>query len=407
MSELSLEATTKTATTDTSHICPACERGVMREFYAVDDVPTNSCILLSTTEEARSYPTGDMRLGFCDECGFIFNCAFDLKKTEYSGRYEETQAFSGTFNKFHVNLAERLINKYDIRDKDVLEIGCGKGEFLMLLSEMGNNRGVGVDPGVHVERLTGEAATRLRFISDFYSDKYVGEKVDFLACKMTLEHIPNSLAFMRDVRAGLGDQTDAVVFFQIPEATRIIETCAFEDIYYEHCAYFSPGSVARLFRRAGFDVVDLSIEYGDQYLTVEARPSKGEAVSPSPLEDDLDRLRDLVASFPARSAEKLRHWNSLLATYADQNKTVALWGSGSKAVSFLTTLDNAQAVSLVTDINPHRHGHFVPKVALPIVSPKELAQAKPDVVIAMNAIYRDEIARDLEELGVECELLAL
>jgi hypothetical protein len=41
------------------------------------------------------------------------------------------------------------------------------------------------------------------------------------------------------------------------------------------------------------------------------------------------------------------------------------------------------------------------------VAPAELAARKPDVVIAMNAIYREEIARDLEKLGVGCEVLAL
>ncbi|MBY0420865.1 MAG: hypothetical protein K2Q06_01080, partial [Parvularculaceae bacterium] len=122
----------------------------MRIFYEMSGAPTNSCILLATREEALAYPTGDIRLGFCDACGFVFNTAFDLLNTEYSGRYEETQAFSGVFNRFHKALAERLIERHDLHDKDVLEIGCGKGEFLMLLAELGGNRGVGIDPGVRI-----------------------------------------------------------------------------------------------------------------------------------------------------------------------------------------------------------------------------------------------------------------
>jgi SAM-dependent methyltransferase len=370
-------------------------------------VPTNSCILLASEEEARAYPTGDIRLAFCDDCGFIFNAAFDLARTEYSGRYEETQGFSEVFSGFHKALAQRLIDKYALYEKDVLEIGCGKGEFLMLLSELGRNRGTGIDPGVRVERLSGEAASRLTFIQDFYSEKYASRKVDFLACKMTLEHIPAAAEFIGDVRRGLGAQTDTVVFFQIPEAGRILRTCAFEDIYYEHCSYYTKGSLARLFRRAGFEVVALAVEYQDQYLTIEARPASGPPGPPLREEDDLDQTRALVASFAARCGRALDDWRERLGRFRRDGKTVALWGSGSKAVSFLTTLGLADHVQHVTDINPYRHGHFLPTTAHRIVSPEELAQAKPDVVIVMNAIYREEIAANLSKLGVRCELLAL
>jgi SAM-dependent methyltransferase len=373
----------------------------------VNDVPTNSCILLATEEAARAYPTGDIRLCFCEDCGFIFNSAFDSRKTEYSGCYEETQGFSGVFSDFHKALAQRLIDKYDLYDKDVLEIGCGKGEFLMLLSEFGRNRGVGIDPGVRIERLSGEAATRLKFIQDFYSEKHASQKVDFVACKMTLEHIPNASDFIGSIRRGLGAQTDTIVFFQIPETGRILRTCAFEDIYYEHCSYYTKGALARLFRRTGFDVLDVGIEYGDQYLTIEARPSSGPPGTPPAEENDLDEMRRLVASFSERCGFALNNWCERLERFNRDGKTVALWGSGSKAVSFLTTLGVADHVQFVTDINPYRHGHFLPKTAHLIISPEKLAQAGPDVVIVMNAIYRNEIAGSLLKLGARCEVLTL
>ena len=92
-----------------THICPACQTQAMTIFHEQASVPTNSCILLETPEEAKAYPRGRIELGFCEACGFISNLAFDAKLTEYSGRYEETQAYSGTFNKFHHALAERLM----------------------------------------------------------------------------------------------------------------------------------------------------------------------------------------------------------------------------------------------------------------------------------------------------------
>ncbi|MEM7766766.1 MAG: class I SAM-dependent methyltransferase [Pseudomonadota bacterium] len=390
-------------------ICPACQSAEMVPFHSAMNVPTNSCILLDTPEEARAYPTGDVVLGFCNACGFIYNTAFDLKKTEYSGRYEETQAYSGTFNSFHTALAERLIEKHDLHGKDVLEIGCGKGEFLMLLAELGNNRGVGIDPGVHLDRITSDKADQLEFIADFYSENYADHKVDFLACKMTLEHIPDAQNFVSTVRRGLGEQTDAMVFFQIPEAMRILKECAFEDIYYEHCAYFSPGSLARAFRQAGFDISDLAIEYGDQYLTIEAQP-RPDGAEPSPqlpLEDDLQALRDLVASFPDRCNAALEKWRGEVEQAKAAGETIVLWGSGSKAVSFLTTLNVGDQIDYVTDINPYRHNHYMPITAQRIVPPAELAEIKPDLVIVMNRVYEQEIRADLEALGVSPRIVCL
>ena len=273
----------------------------MTVFHTARRVPTNSCILLSSPEEARAYPTGDIQLAFCADCGFISNVAFDPGLTEYSARYEETQGYSPTFNAFHRALAERLIERYDLHDKDVIEIGCGKGEFLMLLCELGGNRGIGFDPGVHVARIQGPAADRVQFIADFYSDKYADHRGDFVACKMTLEHIHPTGDFIGTLRRAIGDRVGTDVFFQIPESTRIVRDCAFEDIYYEHCSYFSPGSLARLFRRSGFEVVSLDTEYASQYLTIEARAAEMPVRQPPlPAEDDIAVLAGYTQTFPDR-----------------------------------------------------------------------------------------------------------
>lgn len=389
--------------------CPSCSASGMTVFHAAAGVPTNSCILLDSQDEARAYPTGEIRLGFCARCGFISNTAFDASLTEYSARYEETQGYSPTFNAFHRALAERLIERHDLRGKDVIEIGCGKGEFLMLLCELGGNRGVGFDPGVHVERIQGPAADRVRFIADFYSEKYAGYRGDFVACKMTLEHIHPTGEFVATVRRAIGERVGTDVFFQIPESTRILRDCAFEDVYYEHCSYFSPGSLARLFRAKGFEVLGLDTEYDGQYLTIEARAAAMPVRQvPLPAEDDVALLAELVASFPERLEAKLRTWRALLGDLAAADKRVALWGAGSKAVAFLATLgEAARVVRYGVDINPYRQGHFLPGTGLPIVAPAFLEEFRPDAVVIMNRIYRDEIARDLAARGLAPELHAL
>lgn len=390
--------------------CPSCNTGQMELFYSLKSVPSNSCILLSTREDAMSYPRGDIDLMFCPQCGFVSNMAFDPKLTEYSGRYEETQGYSETFNKFHEALAKRLIAHYDLYDKDVLEIGCGKGEFITMLSEMGNNRGVGFDPGYREDRLTSDVARRnVKFITDFYSEKYTDYKADFVCCKMTLEHIHPTFDFICTVRKSVGDRPETIIFFQIPEVTRILDECAFEDIYYEHCSYFSPGSLARLFRRCGFNVLNIETEYGDQYLTIEATPRVGDNNDDTSLEIevDLESLTRSVASFPNRIKTKISELQSRVDKYAQAGKKIVLWGSGSKGVSFLTTLDIGDKVEYVVDINPNRQGYYMSGTGQKIVSPNFLVDYKPHVVIVMNEVYVEEITDTLNQRGLSPEVFAI
>jgi hypothetical protein len=387
------------------HICPACDGSRVRVFYEVSGVPASSCLLMNTRAAALACPTGDLRVGFCPDCGFICNTAFDPRRTEYSARYEETQACSDTFNAFHRGLAERLVERYELSGKKVLEIGCGKGEFLLLLSEIGGVEGVGIDPGVRLDRINPPA--HVRFIADFYSPKYRAEAADVVVCKMTLEHIPHVLSFMRMVRQSLDCRESAQVFFMVPEALRILDECAFEDIYYEHCNYFSPGSLARLFRRAGFEVQKLGREYADQYLTLEARPVVEQSGAVLPEEESLPELAARVSGFCARIEAMRAHWRSVVDEARASGKRVALWGSGSKAVAFLTTLGVGDAVDIVTDINPNRHNHYMPLTGQRIVAPAELRSLKPDLVIAMNRIYREEIAAALSAMSLWPQLSCL
>lgn len=380
-----------------SNNCPACHTGRMKVFFSADNVPTNSCILWDSEQEARSCLTGDIRLGVCTSCAFVANTAFDPARTEYSGRYEETQAFSETFNKFNRELADSIVARHSLYNKSVVEVGCGKGEFLALLCSSGNNRGLGIDPGVDRNRLEGAGDAEIEVIADFFQPEMLPESPDLIACKMTLEHISDPLTFIRQLRAGIKNE-DTVLFLQVPDATRIFENCALEDVYYEHCNYFTPHSLVALAERCGFEPVHVETTYGDQYLTLEAKPvpyteDHGKLAFPITFLKQLD-------TFVAEAEEFCSYWQDAVDGWADKDMKIAIWGSGSKAVSFLSNLENADAVGQVVDINPHRHGHFMPLSGQRIVSPGELTTSPPDVVIVMNRIYRDEIKAELDTLGL-------
>ena len=100
-------------------------------------------VLLHSPKVAKA--VGDLLLGFCERCGFIQNVRFEPRLVDYSKPTEESQAFSSRFQLFAEDLADQLVAEHDLRGKTVLEVGCGKGDFLALLAERGIARGVGID----------------------------------------------------------------------------------------------------------------------------------------------------------------------------------------------------------------------------------------------------------------------
>lgn len=407
---MDLAATTvdRQAGQEPKQACHACGGTSLESFYAVKNVPVNSCILIPSREEALNFPKGEIDLVYCHDCGFIYNARFDEKLIEYSERYEGTQGYSGTFNAFNKRLGEDLIERHALHGKEILDIGCGQGEFLALICDLGDNRGIGFDPSYVAGFSCEGTSTRTTFVTDFYSERYAGYKADFLSCKMTLEHIPLVARFLSTIRAAIGDRSETIVFFQVPEASIILEDCRFWDIYYEHCSYFDCGSLARLFAGCGFQVSRTWVGYDDQYLMIEAVPAdRPERPDASGSELSIEQSRAAMQRFAAAVPGRIGHWSQVVAERAGAGKKVVLWGSGSKAVSFLTTLDIDTQVQHVVDINHHRQGMYMPGTGQLIVGPDFLKSASPDTVIIMNPIYCSEISEMLAAMGLHPEILAV
>jgi hypothetical protein len=196
-----------------------------------------------------------------------------------------------------------------------------------------------------------------------------------------------------------------LVLFELPDVVRILREAAFWDIYYEHCSYFSPGSLARVFRAAGFDLLELGRDYGDQYLLLSAKPADGPTSPSLPLEDDLASMASLVESFRRSVPDTIQRWRQMILSARSNRKKLVIWSALSKAVAFLTTLQIGDAIEYAVDINPHRQGRFLPVTGQQIMAPSFLKEYRPDYVILMNPIYEPEVRRDLETMDIAAEVL--
>jgi SAM-dependent methyltransferase len=323
---------------------------------------------------------------------------------EYSQRYDNSLDFSPVFQEYARQLARRLIDTYGIRGKEVVELGCGKGHFLALLCENGGNRGVGFDPSYEGARVESPAADRITYIADFYGEKYTGHRGDLICCRHVFEHIPDPMAFLSMVRRTIGDRRSAIVYFEVPNVRFILEQLSIWDIIYEHCNYFSSESLGGIFRRCGFEVLRLEETYGAQFLSLEARLANS-ADGADSNEKDLSDLTAAVGRFSKAVQERSQVWSSRLVKFLLDGRRTVIWGAGAKAVSFLNLLKIEDAIPYVVDINPHKQGRHLPGTGQRIVSPGFLKEFRPDVVVLMNPIYRQEVEGQLRDLGVAAEVL--
>lgn len=394
-------------TTLSTKVCPNCGGNRPHVFHHVANVPVNSCLLYENRKGAIDLPCGNIDLSFCPDCSFVYNAAWHPERTTYNEDYEETQEFSDTFSTYQKQQAMDLLARYGVLGKEIVEIGCGKGEFLSLLCELGRNHGVGYDPSFVPNRRNGIPHS-IEFKRELFTSSTVQAPPDLVCCKMTLEHIGATRSFVQAIRRIASRERGTVVFIQVPDVRRILWEAAFWDVYYEHCSYFSPDSLQRVLRDAGFDVLRMETGFGGQYLTIEARVARAavaHAELPSPATDD---LASAVTRYDERANHSIASWSKLLSVAARMGKRTVLWGSGSKAVAFLSAVGADAEIDYLIDINPYRWGKFVPGSGKQIMPPEVVLKSPPDLVIAMNPNYVDEIANGLRALRCStATLLAL
>jgi hypothetical protein len=81
-----------------------------------------------------------------------------------------------------------------------------------------------------------------------------------------------------------------------------------------------------------------------------------------------------------------------------------VWGGGSKGISFLNIL-RPQNIQFLVDVNPIKHGKYIPGTGQRIIPPNFLTEYRPDVIIVMNPNYREEVAQQVSSLGLQVEFL--
>jgi hypothetical protein len=225
---------------------------------------------------------------------------------------------------------------------------------------------------------------------------------------MVLERVAEPARFVRLLRRAVHQQQQGRLFLQVPDLVRTLRRFAFWEIHYEHCSYFSPGTLQRLLSAQGFTVGHMWTELDGQLLMANARAGfdASAAVYAGKLLEPVADLERLVVRFALECQQKQALWCDILRGMANAGNRVMVWGTGPGTVSFLTTLAVGDEVGWVVDLDPRRQGKYLPGTGHLIVGPEGVAALRPDVLIITNWIHTLEIQELLGRVGYTPTLLS-
>ena len=384
--------------------CPVCCNANSKTISGHLRLPVNCSALIPDRHVAMNTPRGDLRLYLCSRCGMIFNACFDSGLLNYNSSYDNSLHFSPAFQRYLQVLTRRLVRTYDIRGKQVIEIGSGDGEFLALLCSQGGNRGLGFDPSYNGARVKPNGS--VGFVREYYIGNQARTRPDFICCRHVLEHVDRPREFLTDLRKGLNHRPEVVLYFEMPNAASILRGSSMWDIIYPHVGYFSKSSLRSLFEAAGFLVLATGTAFGDQFLYIEAAPAaSGPAVATHTVTSQNTAFAQLATQFRGNFRRSVGRWNSLLRRASVEHRNIVLWGAGAKSVTFLNVVPRADSITAVVDLNPRKQGMYIPGTGQPIVAPEQLRRSCPDAVIMLNPLYEREVTESLGRLDLTVPVL--
>jgi len=339
---------------------------------ALERVPRNISYLLRPEDVDGDAPIR-LEVYECPSCGHV-----QLAADPEPGYYEDylmTVSHSPQMRAYQEAQARDFVERYDLRGRRVAEVGCGDGNYLALLSEMGADA-VGIEPSARFRDVATDAGHQV-FLGYVTAAEPVPEgPYDAFATRQVLEHVPDPNDFLTGIRRSLTD--DGVGLVEVPSLEQALERARFFDFFPDHVNYWSVGTLGRALARNGFLVDEITRGMNGEFLQALVRVDAGR---------DLDAL--------AGAVERVRgELGALLERWADEGRSVAAWGSGAKGLTSLAEA-GAAGVRYVIDSDPYKQGRLTPVTHLPVVGPERLGAEPVDVIVLTALAYRDEIVAEL------------
>ena len=360
-------------------------------------MPVLSGVTFPTQAEALASPAAQMEVAVCPACTHVYNVAFDPLLIDYDADYDNSLHHSGIFQAYSHELVRRLASEYNLKGKHVVELGCGKGHFLVDLCRATGARGTGYDRS-YAGEVTDPA---VEFIADYLPFDRSGD-FDFFVSRHVVEHLQDPHGFLSSLRRAC-DTRQVRGYVEVPDAIYDFDRSPWS-LHYPHVSYFSATSLGRLALRSGFGILRLIRSFEGQYLAMELGVNV-----PTPDQDafvgmGLRREREIVNTFRETYPQMVKGWRDRLDEVGYE--TCVLWGAGAKGLGFLSSVDPHRRMAAVVDVNPANPGQYLPVTGHRVISPTDLASMNISTVIITNPAYRKEIETSLAQLRVRADVIS-
>jgi SAM-dependent methyltransferase len=380
--------------------CIACGAAELVEFADLGDIPVLCGVHYATREEALASPLGRMTLGYCRECAYVRNLAFDPDIMVYDTTMDTNLHHSAAFRSFSSELVAGLAERHALKGKAILDIGCGQGEFLRELCEHAGATATGYD--AMYAGVEGPDPSGARFVSARapLTTPQALPDFDFVTSRHWFEHEDDPYAFLTALRERAGDR-EVSGYIEVPDAAYDLATAGWEVIY-PHVSYFNASALAAIAERAGWHVTAEGTWFGGMFRYLEFSTALSDSRNRV---GDRDRQVAAVEGFADRQRGELARWQATIAQLRDTGSRPVLWGAGSRGVQFLTQVDPGRELAAVVDVNPRKWGRYLPVTGHRVDAPESLRELRPGAVIITNPSYTQEIATSLAGLGVAAQIL--
>ena len=359
--------------------CAVCDNTVLQEVLNLNEVPLAGYFPTENQLEEKSiYP---LRLLFCDDCKLVQTDSVinpDILFKDY--RYLSSIGLSNHFKE----LAQVLDNRFQIKDKKILEIGCNDGVLLEPLTKLGADV-VGVDPASNVIKLARDKG--LNVIEDYYNYENFKEhedNYDLVLANNSFAHITDIKSIVKGINHIL--KPDGHFVFEVHYLNNLVDGNQWDNIYHEHIYYYSISTLNNFFTKYGMTVVDfeeIPIHAGSVRVTV----LNGNIDTPQKIIDRIICEFDTIANpnymldFTKRVKNHITDFNKEIKRLSKDYK-IAGYGASGRANMFcnLTDLDES-VVQFIVDESPERCGRYIANTEIPIVDVDTLKNSDVDLII--------------------------
>ena len=322
----------------------------------------------------------------CMGCGLV---QFDCEPVDYYRDVIRAGGFSKTMVELRRYQYKHLIDSYHLEGKKFIEVGCGQGEFLKVLSEFPVEvHGIEHDPHL-VELARAQGLDVTEGFTETEDTRFAGGLYDVFLSFNFLEHQPDPGTMLQAIYRNLED--DAMGLITVPSFEYIMDHNSYYELIRDHLAYYTFETLTPLLERNGFQVEECEVINRDTLsVIVRKRPQM-----------DTENLLECYVNLKREMESYMKYLDAW-------DKKVAVWGASHQGFTLAATTKLGEKARYIIDSAPFKQGKFAPASHLPIVGPDHFHEHPVDAIIITAPGYTDEIAASIrQKFGTAVEIRAM